>query len=104
MIEYSKNYAGISDTDQIGQIASCLSDNFVKPLFDFRGERKYSGYVKSLAEILIWSHEFYKKYYHILIDWETFEKSKDNIYNSTNWNDFLVAWGHKRMNQFFAQN
>jgi len=74
-----------------------LSDNFVKPLFDFRDEKNYPAYVKSLAEILNWSLEFYQQYHHKLKDWEAFEKSADNIYDAVNPNDFLIAWGQKRI-------
>jgi len=105
MIADSKNHTvQIYDTDQIGKIAACLSDNFVKPLFDFRDEKNYPAYVKSLAKILNWSHEFYKQYHHKLKDWEAFEKSTDNIYDAVNPNDFLIAWGQKRIKQFFAHH
>ena len=105
MRAYSKSHSDqIGDADQIDKIAVCLADNFVKPLFDFHNEKKYQAYVKSLAEILNWSREFYKQYYQKLNDWESFEKSNDNIYNADNRNDFLIAWGCNRIQLFFAQN
>ena len=64
----------IGDADQIDKIAVCLADNFVKPLFDFHNEKKYQAYVKSLAEILNWSSEFYKQYYQKLNDWKVLKK------------------------------
>jgi len=96
-------YSGVN-SDKIGMIAACLTDNFLKPLYDFSNEKNYFGYLGSLAEISDWSHEFYNEYYHTLEDWEAFQDSKENVYKAINWNDFLIAWGHERIRQFFDQN
>lgn len=92
------------NSDQIGMIAACLTDNFLKPLYNFSNEKNYFGYLGSLAEISDWSHEFYDEYGLSLNDWESFQSSGKNIYKSPNWNDFLVAWGTERIREFFARN
>jgi hypothetical protein len=92
------------DTDHMAMIAACLADNFLKPLNDFCNEKRYLGYVGTLAEISDWAHEFYDAYCNKLDNWDTFENSEDNKYTPTNWDDFLVAWGHGRLQQFFAQH
>jgi len=93
-----------NDTDQVGLFAVCLADNFLKPLYDFCNERNYFVYVGCLAEILDWSQEFYNRYHHKLNNWEAFEKSRENIFSAVNRDDFLIAWGYKRIEQFFSQN
>lgn len=105
MIACLKDHADqISDGNQVNRIATRLADKFVKPLFDFCNEKNYSVYLKSLDEILNWAYEFYAEYYPKLNDWEAFEGTKDNIFNSINRDDFLMAWGDKRMKQFIAEN
>lgn len=92
------------NSDHIGMIAACLTDNFLQPLYNFSNEKNYFGYLGTLSEINDWSHQFYSEYNHTLMDWETFQHSEDNIYHAVNWNAFLVAWGHNKMNEFFAEN
>ncbi|SRR5258706_15780269 len=100
----SKTTSSKIDTDHIAMIAACLADNYLKPLNDFCNEKKYFGYIGSLAEISNWAHEFYNGYCHKLNEWDAFEGSEDNIYNAVNWDDFLVAWGYSRLQQFFVES
>lgn len=81
-------------------ISASLASNFAKPLFEFLNGKKYSVYVKCLEEVLNWAYEFYRQYQHKLNDWDSFEKSKDNIYNAASSDEFLVAWGRQRITQF----
>jgi hypothetical protein len=105
MAPYSKNYNDqIYDTDPIGTIAAYLAGKFAKRLFDSYKEKSYPVYVKCLAEILNWSGEFYSLYCFNENNWESFENVKHTIYNKgVHRDDFLLAWGDKRINQFFAQ-
>jgi hypothetical protein len=106
MIAHSKNHTEkICDTDPVGMIAVCLAGRFAKPLFDFYNENTYSAYVKCLKEILIWSQEFHDLHYKNEEEWEVFENTRKNIYNNGfHQRDLLIAWGGKRIEQFFAQH
>jgi hypothetical protein len=97
-------FSSRTDTDHIAMIAACLADNFLKPLNNFCTEKKYLGYIGNLAEISDWAHEFYDAYCQKLDNWDAFENSEDNKYASASWDDFLVAWGYGRLQQFFAQH
>jgi len=99
MTIYLKNNNG-----QLDIIAFYLASNFLKPLFNFFEEKNYFVYVGCLAEIIDWAEEFYTQYHHKLNNWETFEKSKENVYNAVNKDEFLHAWGNERMNEFFAMH
>ena len=105
MIAHSKNHTEqICDTDPVGMIAVCLAGRFTKPLFDFYNENTYSGYVKCLKEILIWSREFHDLYYKNDEDWGIFENNRKDLYNNDFYqHDLLIRWGGKRIEQFFAQ-
>jgi hypothetical protein len=94
----------LNNHEQIDMIATCFADNFVKEVYDFQNEKSYSAYVKSLSEIFNWAHEFYIEYNHKMKDWESFEKSQDNIYNVNTMEDFQIAWGNQRIKQFFDQH
>jgi hypothetical protein len=98
MVAHSKD-----DSDQVSMIAACLANNFLKPLYDFYNERNYVVYTECLSHILEWSYEFYEQHSHMLTEWKTFELPKDYTHNN-NRNEFLIAWGHKRIEQFFSQN
>jgi hypothetical protein len=97
MIAYSKNF-----NVDIDWIASCLADAYVKPLFYSFGENSYTVYVKSMNEILDWSHEFFAQFSNRPDDWETFVISDENVYEAKNKKDFLVAWGKERIKMFLA--
>lgn len=88
----------VNDSIEIGMYAACLADNYIKELYEKSGK----GYIAALDEITAWAHEFYNSYYEKLKDWDTFERSADNIYNAVCWDDFLIAWGGERMAKYFA--
>jgi len=97
----------ICDIDPIGLIADCLTNRFAQPLFNFYAKKTYSVYVECLVEILSSSFEFYNQYYNNETDWKEFENIRHTLFNN---NDdvhtdyFFIAWGEKRIRQFFAQN
>jgi len=92
------------DSDEIGMIAACLSDNYLKILYDFCNGRNLFGYIGCLSEISDWSHEFYREYYDKMNEWEVFEESDDNIYNAVSWDDFLIEWGFNRFKKFLDEH
>ena len=94
----------ICHTHSVDTIATYLSGKFVKRLFDSYEGKNYLVYVKCLAEISNWSREFYDLYNDNEDNWRSFENSKEMINNNAvQRDDFLLAWGEKRINQFFAQ-
>jgi hypothetical protein len=107
MIAFSKNDNNrICDIDPIGVIAACLANRFAQPLFNFYAKKSYSVYAKCLVEILNWSYEFYNQYYNNETDWKDFENIRNILFynNDVHGECFLIAWGEKRIRQFFAQN
>jgi hypothetical protein len=58
------------------------------------------------VEILNWSYEFYNQYYNNETDWKDFENIRNILFNNNDVHRecFLIAWGEKRIRQFFAQN
>lgn len=100
----------VRNSDPVGSISTCLAGKFVKPLFDFYNEsiyieNKHETYLICLAEILTWSQEFYDLYYNNKNDWEISAEIKNTIYNNgVHRNEFLLAWGDKRMKQFLAKH
>lgn len=96
MISHSKNHF-----DQVSEIANCLADNFVKPLYNFCTQKSYYVYSGILTEIIDRAQEFHEQYQDKLNDRETFEKSDDNIYDATTPHEFLVTWGNARTDKFF---
>jgi hypothetical protein len=97
MIAYSRNF-----NVDIDWIATCLADAFVKQLFNSFGENSYTVYVRSMNEILAWSHEFFAQFSNRTDDWEAFGASDENIYHAENKKEFLVAWGMERIKLFRA--
>ena len=91
------------DSDEVGMIAACLSDNYLKILYDFCSERNLFGYTGCLSEISDWSHEFFREYQDKMAEWEVFEESNDNIYNAVAWDDFLIEWGCDRIKKFLNE-
>jgi len=96
----------ICDIDPIGLIAARLTNRFAQPLFNFYAKKSYSVYIKCLVEILNWSYEFYNQYYNNETDWKEFENIRHTLFNNDDvyMDYFLIAWGEKRICQFFAQN
>jgi len=88
----------VNDSIEIGMYAACLSDNWMKELYDKSG----IGYIAALDQISSWAHEFYHTYYEKLKDWETFEESTDNIYQASCWDDFVIAWGKDRLSRYLT--
>lgn len=90
----------VTDSIEIGMLAACFADNFMKELYEKSGK----GYIDALDEISAWAHEFYHAYYEKLKEWETFEESEDNIFNAVCWDDFVIAWGSDRLKKYFGEN
>lgn len=88
----------VTDSIEIGMYAACLADNCITDLYEKSGK----GYISALDEITAWAHEFYAKYYEPLKDWEAFETSEANIYNSVCWDDFVIEWGRDRLAAYLA--
>ena len=87
--EYLEN--DIPNSNQIDKIAVCLAARFLKPLFLSSIERNYFFYVQCLIEILGWSHEFYSEYF-------------DSGAEPNECDEFLISWGNRRLEQYFAEN
>ena len=108
-LSFSKNKTKLmspssTDSTQIDTIAIRLAKNFLNPLFDFCNQKNYFVYIGSLAEIMDWSYEFYNLYEHKIRDWKNFESSNENIFNAVNEDEFLIAWGNSRIQQFYEEN
>ena len=89
-----------TDSIEIGLLAACLADNYLKEIYEKSGR----GYIAALDEISAWAHEFYQAYYEKLKDWETFEESEDNTYKAVCWDDFVIGWGKDRLAKYFINN
>src|SRR5450432_1110553 len=76
---------------ELEKIANCMATHFAKSLFSFSEERNYYVYAGCLHEINDWAGEFYEEYY------------LNSDYTPTWDEDFLVEWGHARMQQFIDQ-
>ena len=48
-----------TDSIEIGLLAACLADNYLKEIYEKSGR----GYIAALDEISAWAHEFYQAYY-----------------------------------------
>ena len=88
------------DTDTICWITACIADTVLRPLYEFANSRNLFGYQETLKHIGEWSKEFYSIYESKLKDWDTFENSEENIYNSISWDDFATSWVNDRFNKF----
>ena len=89
-----------TDSVEIGIIAACLADSFLRDIYTRSGR----GYIHGLEEISAWAHEFSHAYSERLKDWDSFEGSPANIYASDSWDDFLTAWGTERLKQYLTKN
>ena len=83
--------------DFIDMVAIQLAKYFIGPLLEMNTEKNYSKYVEGLAEILVWSNEFYDLYYSKIMDWELFKRSNDNIYNAETLEGLIIDFGFERM-------
>ena len=92
------------DSHEIGLIAACLADNFLKPLYDFCSKHNLHGYIGTLNVVSEWAHDFYDIYNEKIADWESFESSGDNIYESIAWDDFVISWGRDLLEKFLKEN
>lgn len=90
----------IVNTDEIIKISACISDTIFKPLYDFTNSNSMNGYAGALDIICRWAKEFYQLYYIKMKDWDTFEESEDNIYNSVCWEDFVSDWINEKFKKF----
>ena len=93
-----------NDIEQIDTIAIRLANKFLNPLFDFCNQKNYFVYIGSLAEIMDWSYEFYNQYEHKLKNWQNFVSSNENVFDAVSQDEFLIAWGNNRIQQFYEQN
>lgn len=96
--------ANLISTDKIIRISACIADTILKPLYDYVNSRNENGYIGSLDIVCQWAKEFYQQYYSKMTDWDSFEESEDNVYNSMCWDDFLMDWTNDRFKRFKADN
>lgn len=82
---------------------ACISDTIFKPLYEFAQKRNLFGYTGTLQEVAHWAHDFFDTYHHRFEDWDEFEESESNIYNSSSWDDFLTCWADDRLEKFKQQ-
>lgn len=68
----------VVNTGEIIRISACISDTILKSLYDH-----VKSYIDALDIICEWTKEFYAQYYLKMKDWDSFEESVDNIYNSS---------------------
>lgn len=79
---------------------ACIADTILQPLYQFVQGWNLLGYIDVLYEISRWAFEFHNDYPNLISDWDEFEESELNIYNSTSWDDFLVFWTNDRFKTF----
>jgi hypothetical protein len=81
---------------------ACIADAILKPLYHFIHRRNLFGYVDTLHEIASWAIQFHNDYRQHMLNWDEFEESDFNIYNSTSWDDFLICWANDQFEKFKA--
>ena len=102
---HSVNYNSQSHcSEQVCEIAMCLSNNFLNPLFRFCNGTNYFFYVGCLSEILDWANDFYNQFYKNRLIIEVSEKTDQHSNTNAITEEFLIAWGQKRLEQFFNRN
>jgi hypothetical protein len=79
---------------------ACIADTILQPLYYFIQRRNFLGYIDALHEIARWASEFYNEYHHLFSDWDEFEESELNVYNSSSWDEFLIFWANDRLKKF----
>ncbi len=90
--------------DFIKMVANRLVEKLIWFLFPLNSEKNYAAHIGGLAEILEWSEEFYSKYYDKILNWETFKRSSENIYNAVTPDDLIITFGQERLKKFYTQN
>jgi hypothetical protein len=85
-------------------VAIQLAKHFIGPLMESNIEKNYSKYIEGLAEILVWSNDFYDLYYYKIMDWEVFKRSNDNIYNTETLEVLIIDFGFERMVNHYSKN
>ena len=83
---------------------ACIADTILQPLFQFVQRRGLFGYIDTLREIVGWAARFHNAYQQHLSDWDEFEESELNIYNSRSWDEFLTCWANDRLKEFETQH
>ena len=91
------------NTDTMNCITACLADTILKPLYDFGKCRNLFGYVTALEIVGEWAKEFYAQYYPQINDWDSFEKSEDNIFDAMSWDDFATFWVNDRFKKYKSE-
>src|SRR5690349_16000782 len=81
---------------------ACIADSILQPLYHFVQRRSLLNYIDILHEITGWALEFHNNYPNLITDWDDFEESELNIYNSSSWDDFLICWANDRLKIFKA--
>jgi hypothetical protein len=102
-MKYNKNNHNSDrhvDIDSICQITACLTDVILKPLYAFAGRRNLYDYAGVLKIVCAWANEFYNQYHEALKDWDSFEESKQNIYNAMSWDGFTSYWVNDRFKKY----
>jgi len=94
----------LTDSERVDEIAVRLANKFLTQLFNFCNQKNYFVYVGSLAEIMDWSYEFFNQYDKKISDWKNFEASNENIYDAATRDEFLIAWGNERIQQFYIEH
>lgn len=82
---------------------ACIADTILQPFYQFVLRRSLLGYIDTLREISRWAIEFHNNYSGLLSDWDEFEESEFNIYNSSSWDEFLIHWANDRLKKFKGQ-
>jgi len=60
----------------------------------------YFTQVGIITEIFEWSIDFFELYYDDLASWKTFKMSEANIFNACSIEDFVIAFGHMKLDHF----
>ena len=90
--------------DFISMVAIQLAKYFIGPLLESNIEKNYSKYIDGLAEILVWSNEFYDLYYYKIMDWDAFKRSNYNIYNAETLEGLIIDFGFERMANHYSES
>ena len=91
------------NTDTMNCITACLADTILRSLYDFGNRRSLFGYVAALEILGEWAKEFYAQYHPKLNDWDSFEKSEDNIFDAMSWDDFATYWVNDRFKKYKSE-
>lgn len=88
------------DIDSLCQITACLADIIIKPLYTLESRRNLHDYRGILKIVTDWAKDFYNKYHEKLKDWDSFEESKQNVYNAISWDGFASCWVNDRFKRY----